>query len=264
MMNLSLENRWALVAGSSQGIGRASAEALAAMGAEVTLLARNEDALRAAHATLPRPKGQFHDILVADFSDPEALRRVIESHLNATRRSYTVLVNNTGGPAGGPIAEASLDAFFDAYKMHLGCNHVLAQALLPAMREAQFGRIVNVISTSVKIPIPGLGVSNTTRGAVASWAKTLSLEVAGDGITVNNVLPGFTRTARLEQIIQNQMRKTGMSRMAVEEEYLATVPAGRFADPAETASVVAFLCSPAASYVNGTSIPVDGGRTGSL
>lgn len=264
MMNLSLSGHHALVAGSTQGIGKASAQTLASLGATVTLIARNEDLLKQVLAELPRPQQQAHGYLVADFSDPESVRKTVVDHLAAGNPTFSILINNTGGPPGGPIKNATLEEFYSAYHMHLACNHLLAQTLLPGMEAAGFGRIVNVISTSVKIPLPGLGVSNTTRGAVASWAKTLSLEVAKDGITVNNVLPGFTQTARLDQIIDNKVAKSGMTREAVIEEYLDTVPARRFADPQETANVVAFLCTPAAAYVNGVSIPVDGGRTGSL
>ncbi len=264
LMNISLSSHHALVGGSTQGIGWATAETLAALGATVTLLARNEAMLSNLVPTLPRPEGQSHHYLVADFTDPESVRSVVANHLAAGNPEFKILINNTGGPPGGPIKDASLNEFYAAYHMHLACNHLLAQTLLPGMEKAGYGRIVNVISTSVKMPLPGLGVSNTTRGAVASWAKTLSLEVAHLGITVNNVLPGFTQTARLDQIIDNKVAKSGRSREAVIAEYLDTVPARRFADPQETANVIAFLCTPAAAYVNGVNLPVDGGRTGSL
>lgn len=264
MMDISLRARRALVCGSTQGIGKAAADTLASLGATVTLLARNESQLQAVLAELPRPEGQAHNYLVADFFQPEQVQATVVSHLQAAQVHYDILINNTGGPPGGPIRDAALEEFFAAYRMHLACNHLLAQSLLPGMEASGYGRIVNVISTSVKIPLPGLGVSNTTRGAVASWAKTLSNEVARHGVTVNNVLPGFTQTARLDQIIDNKAAKTGLSREQVIADYEQTVPAGRFADPQETANVIAFLCTPAAAYVNGVSIPVDGGRTGSI
>lgn len=263
-MNISLSNRHALVCGSTQGIGKAAAIELASLGATVTLLARNEEALQTVLAELPRPENQEHAYLQADFSQPEQVRSTVEASLQAGKPAFSILINNTGGPPGGPITEATVDAFFSAYTMHLACNHLLAQAVLPGMKAAGFGRIVNVISTSVRIPLNGLGVSNTTRGAVASWAKTLSNEVAQYGITVNNVLPGFTNTARLDQIIDARAAKAGVSREAIIDKFQATVPAQRFADPSETGGVIAFLCTPAAGYVNGTSIPVDGGRTGSI
>ena len=141
---------------------------------------------------------------------------------------------------------------------------MLVQALLPAMRAAHWGRIVNVVSTSVREPIAGLGVSNTVRGAVASWAKTLSRELAPAGITVNNVLPGYTRTGRIDQVVAARMQRTGEDADAVLAAMRASVPAGRFAEPAETAGVIAFLCAPAAAYVTGVSLPVDGGRMASI
>ncbi len=263
-MDLSLKDHRALVCGSTQGIGRAAAEELAQLGATITLLARNEPTLKAVLADLPQPDGQSHDYLVGDFSKPDEVKKNVFDHLQHGHSPYSILVNNTGGPPGGPIREADIEEFFSAYRMHLACNHLLAQTLLPGMEANNYGRIVNIISTSVKIPLPGLGVSNTTRGAIASWAKTLSNEVAPFGITVNNVLPGFTNTARLDQIIDNKASKTGKTREEVIENYLQTVPARRFADPKETAAVIAFLCTPAAAYVNGVSIPVDGGRTGSI
>ncbi|HTL15568.1 MAG TPA: SDR family oxidoreductase, partial [Thermomonas sp.] len=175
-----------------------------------------------------------------------------------------VLVNNTGGPPGGPAHAAPVEAYLDAFRKHLVANQTLVQALLPGMRAARWGRIVNVISTSVKEPIAGLGVSNTVRAAVAGWAKTLSGELAADGITVNNVLPGYTRTRRLEQILADRSAATGKPQSEVAQAMLATVPAGRFAEAQEPAGMIAFLCSPAAAYVNGQSIAVDGGRMQSI
>src|SRR5690606_21533160 len=175
-----------------------------------------------------------------------------------------ILVNNSGGPAAGPATEAKPEAFLQAFQQHLICNHILATLVIPGMKQAGFGRIINIISTSVKIPLKNLGVSNTIRGAVASWAKTMSNELGQFGITVNNVLPGATATGRLEAIINNKVAKTGMEQARVEEEMLAEIPAKRFGMPEEIAAMVAFLASPAAGYVNGTSIPVDGGRTGSI
>lgn len=263
-MNISLDGHHALVSGSTQGIGKAAAIELASLGATVTLLARNEQALQAVCEELPTPGSQPHRYLVADFSNPDGVQQIVSAHLAAGNPSFSILINNTGGPPGGPITEAKVEDFFSAYRMHLACNHLLAQTLLPGMKEAGYGRIVNVISTSVKIPLNGLGVSNTTRGAVASWAKTLSNEVGQYGITVNNVLPGFTDTARLDQIIDARAAKAGVDRQVIVDQFVGTVPAKRFADPSETGSVIAFLCTPAAAYVNGTSIPVDGGRTGSI
>ena len=261
-MDLDLGGRHALVCGGSVGIGRAAAIELAALGANVTLLARREDALRDAVAALANTGNQQHGYLVADMADANALHaRVAEL---AASRPLHILVNNTGGPPGGAAHSADVAAFLDAFNKHLVANHTLLQAVLPGMRSAGWGRVVNVISTSVYEPIPNLGVSNTIRGAVASWAKTLSRELGGDGITVNNVLPGYTRTQRLDQILADRSKATGKSQDDVASGMLATVPAGRFAEAHETGGVIAFLCSNAAAYINGQSIAVDGGRMQSI
>lgn len=254
-MNLDLEGHRALVCGASEGIGRATAIELAKLGATVTVMARRAEALDAVVASLP---GQGHDRVIADFDDTPVLEALIDGELS--KRGYSILVNNAGGPPGGPITEAEPDAFLAAFRRHLIANQRLAQGLLPGMREKKFGRIVNIISTSVYEPIPGLGVSNTVRAAVAGWAKTLAREVAADGITVNNVLPGFTNTSRLEKLFTAKAEKTGQMPDAIAKAALESVPAGRFAEPEETASAIAFLASPAAAYITGVSLPVDGGR----
>lgn len=259
-MNLDLTNRNALVCGSTQGIGKASAKQLAAMGANITLVARNEEKLNTVLAELDNSKGQTHAYIVADFQNPTDLGNKITN----TDTTFHILINNTGGPAGGPVFNASLDEFERAFTQHLKCNHILAQAVVPGMKTAQFGRIVNIISTSVKQPLNGLGVSNTIRGAVANWSKTLANELGQYGITVNNVLPGATGTERLNEIINNKAAKTGQSVEEVSNAMKAQVPANRFAKPEEIANAVAFLASEAASYINGINVPVDGGRTKSL
>lgn len=261
-MDLDLTGRHALVCGASEGIGRASAHELALLGAHVTVLARREDALRAVVDALPRTNAQRHGWIVADVSHTDTLREAAIAL--AARQPVHLLINNTGGPPGGTVQAAEVAAFLDAFAKHLLASHVLAQAVLPGMRAAGFGRIVNVVSTSVREPIAGLGVSNTTRGAVASWAKTLSREVAAEGITVNNVLPGFTETGRIAQIVRDRMDKDGTSEDTVRAAMRAGTPAGRFAEPNEVGAVVAFLCSPAAAYVNGVSLAVDGGRMASI
>ncbi|WP_132999861.1 SDR family oxidoreductase [Luteimonas arsenica] len=261
-MDLDLDGRHALVCGASEGIGRATAEELAALGASVTVLSRREDALRDVVAGLAGGDSRGHAVAVADSADTDGLRAAVDAVV--ARRPVHILVNNTGGPPGGPAANAPLAAFEEAFRRHLLANQVLLQAVLPGMREVRWGRIVNVVSTSVREPIPGLGVSNTVRGAVASWAKTLARELGGDGITVNNVLPGFTETGRIEQIVADRVAKTGESADQVRAAMCASVPAGRFARPEETGGVIAFLCSPAAGYVNGVSLAVDGGRMASI
>jgi 3-oxoacyl-[acyl-carrier protein] reductase len=262
-MNLDLRGKRALVCGSTQGLGKASAIELARLGASVTLMARNDEALRKTASELDTGAGQVHDFIVADFTDVCQVQDRINKFVK-TSDPIHILVNNTGGPKGGAIVEAELQEFVNAFSNHILCNHVLAQALIPGMKLAGYGRIINIISTSVKQPIPGLGVSNTTRGAVASWAKTLAGEVAPFGITVNNVLPGMTKTGRLDALIQAKADKSGKSVEQITNEMIAEIPAGRFAQPAEFAAAVAFLASPAAGYINGINLPVDGGRTTSL
>lgn len=261
-MNLSLLGKNALIGGASAGIGRAVAMELAALGARVTLVARTESSLREALASLDASHGARHDYIVADFSDSAALLARVEALLRD--RPVHILVNNTGGPPGGPITEAGEEAFLAAYHNHLICNHLLAKSVLPGMKSEGFGRIVNIISTSVKEPLDNLGVSNTTRWAVAAWAKTWAGEVGRYGITVNNVLPGYTRTGRLTEIIDKRAAAAGLSREAVEEQFKSQVPLRRFAEPEEVAAAIAFLASPAAGYINGINVPVDGGRTKSL
>lgn len=261
-MDLNLSGKHALVCGASEGIGRAAAHELALLGADVTVLARRADALQKVADALPRSGAQRHGWIAADVSKGDDLRTRIEALV--ADKPVHILVNNTGGPPGGPAHGAEVAAFLDAFNKHLVANHILVQIVLPGMQAANWGRIVNVISTSVKEPIAGLGVSNTVRGAVASWAKTLSRELAPHGITVNNVLPGYTETARIEQIVHDRARAQDKSEDAIVAAMRATVPAGRFAKPEETGGVIAFLCSPAAAYVNGVSLAVDGGRMNSI
>ena len=261
-MNLSLEGKNAIVCGSTQGIGLAIAEELALLGASCTLLARNEEALKEAVHKLDTQLRQQHDYLVADFSQPDGLRKVIAEYMQS--HTVHILVNNTGGPAAGPITEATEEAFLNTFNQHLICNHILTKAVIPSMKKEGYGRVINIISTSVKIPLKNLGVSNTIRGAVTSWSKTMANELGQFNITVNNVLPGFTATQRMTRLIDNISKKGNTVVDIVEKIMMEEVPLTRFADASEVAAVAAFLASPAASYVNGVSIPVDGGRTGSI
>jgi 3-oxoacyl-[acyl-carrier protein] reductase len=263
MIDLNLTGKTAIVGGSSQGIGRATACELATLGANVILIARNADALELVREQLPTDKGQVHQILAADYSKPEELKQKVQKFLEKVHEVH-ILVNNTGGPAPGPANEANEDEFLNAFNQHLICNHIMMQAVLPKMKAIGYGRIINVISTSVKQPIPNLGVSNTIRASVANWSKTLSLELAKFGITVNNVLPGATYTGRLQSIISNKADKKNIQLDEAEEEMLKEIPAGRFATPEEVAYAICFLASPAAAYINGINMPVDGGRTASL
>lgn len=262
-MNLDLLGKHALVCGGSQGIGRAAAIELAALGASVTVLSRSQNKLESVVAELPRiRRDQHHGWLVGDMNEHAELKAAVEQLVG--ERPVHIVINNSGGPPGGTAHEAALDAFRIAFNQHVMAAQIILQAVLPGMRDAHFGRIVNVISTSVKEPIRNLGVSNTVRGAMASWAKTLAGELGSDGITVNNVLPGYTRTQRLDQILADRSKALGKSEAEVSQTMLATVPAARFAEPAEIAAAIAFLCSPAAGYINGINVPVDGGRMQSM
>ncbi len=262
-MNLDLKHKRALVCGSTQGIGKAVAVELALLGANVTLVARNEEALKKVKSELNTEKGQLHSYLAVDFSQPEELRKLVQLYVQR-QGAVNNLVNNTGGPPAGNIYQAKTEEFLSAFNNHLICNHILAQTCIEGMKHSGYGRIINIISTSVKQPLHGLGVSNTIRAAVANWAKTLSNEVAQFGITVNNVLPGATNTVRLSSIIENKATKTKVGEEEIKKEMLKEIPAGRFAEASEIANAVAFLASPAAAYINGINIPVDGGRTGCL
>ncbi len=258
-----LKNMNALVCGGSKGIGLASAIKLAQMGANVFLLSRSIEKLALALEKLPVVHAQQkHGYLAIDLSDAEKVKQQIKPLLH--EKNISILVNNSGGPEAGPVFQAEPEAFLKAFQQHILASHVLTQSIIPGMKKSQYGRIINIISTSVKIPLKGLGVSNTIRGAMANWSKTLAGEMAPFGITVNNVLPGATATERLEEIIQNKSKKTLKDKNVVVEEMENEIPMGRFGKPEEIAAAVGFLASPEASYITGINLPVDGGRTGSL
>jgi 3-oxoacyl-[acyl-carrier protein] reductase len=261
-MNLSLQNKTAIICGSTQGIGFAAAKELALLGANCVLMARTEVALQNAVALLEVSQNQHHQYLVANFDEPQTVKMAIEKFVETN--VVHILVNNSGGPNAGAISIAEEMDFLNTFNRHLICNHILTKAVIPSMKKEGYGRIINIISTSVKIPLPNLGVSNTIRGAVASWSKTMANELGQFNITVNNVLPGATATQRLTNIITANAAKKNKSITEIEEEMLKEIPMKRFAQPEELANTVAFLASPAASYINGVSIAVDGGRTGSL
>lgn len=258
-MDLDLSGKNALVCGGSKGIGKAAAIELAELGANVTVLARDADALGETLRVLSRKPGQDHDFLVADLLDTEELSTRVR--MLADERPIHILVNNTGGPPGGPIAAATADDFLRAFRQHLIASHTITQRVIPGMKKAGFGRIINVLSTSVRQPIEGLGVSNTVRAAMANWSKTLSQELAPFRITVNNILPGATATDRLFSLMEAKANQKGITLEDEEQNWVKGIPAGRFADPSEPGAAIAFLASPAAAYINGVSLAVDGGRT---
>jgi 3-oxoacyl-[acyl-carrier protein] reductase len=261
-MNLSLEGKNAVICGSTQGIGLAIAVELAQLGANCTLIARNEKALKEVTRELDTGMRQIHNYLVADFSKPGEVKEVIENFVK--NNIVHILINNTGGPPAGAIIDAKEEEFLKAFNQHLICNHILTTAVVPSMKKEKYGRIINIISSSVKIPLKNLGVSNTVRGAVAAWAKTMANELGEFNITVNNLLPGSITTQRLASLIESISQRGNVVMHVVEQNMKEEIPMKRFGDPSEIAAVAAFLASPAGSYVNGTSIPVDGGRTGSI
>ncbi len=261
-MNLDLTGKYAIVGGGSRGIGEGVAIELAKLGANVTLLSRDVNKLGAVMENLDHSLGQKHSFLAVDFSNISDLKKKI--HALVLTQPIHILINNTGGPKSGKLLEAHPVDFLEAFNNHLICNQMLSQLVIPSMTKEKYGRIINIISTSVKQPIDRLGVSNTIRGAVANWSKTLANEVAAKGITVNNVLPGFTATDRLMELRDVRAKEWNISPEEAQTKMEATVPMGRFGTPSEIGAAVAFLASPAASFITGINLPVDGGRTKSL
>lgn len=261
-MDINLKDKRAMVCGSTQGIGKAIAIEMALLGASVTLVARNEEKLHAVLQELYAGQGQHHEYIVADFNDPDVLNQKAVDY--ARNNVVEILVNNTGGPPGGLALDAHPDEFTRAFSNHLICNQILMQAFVAGMKQRKYGRIINVISTSVKAPMRGLGVSNTIRGAVANWSKTLATELGPFGVTVNNLLPGAIMTARLQDLARTRAREGGKPESEIMEGMIREIPAGRIGQPHEIAAAAAFLATPAAAYINGINLPVDGGRTPSL
>ena len=261
-MEINLKNKTAWVFGGSKGIGRAIAIQLSKSGANILLISRNKTDLIKTKQELDIKHGQNHDFISVDMSNIALLKKTLQNYINLN--SVDIIINNSGGPVGGPAHTAEVDEYLSAFNQHVLSAQIINQLVLPIMKRKHFGRIISIISTSVKQPIEGLGVSNTIRGAMANWSKTLSVELGQFGITVNNILPGATKTERLIQLIQNKASKNSQSTELVADTMKKSIPAGRFADPDEVAYIVVFLCSDFANYINGVNIPIDGGRTKSL
>jgi 3-oxoacyl-[acyl-carrier protein] reductase len=256
----SLAGRHALVGGSTQGIGRACAIAFARAGASVTLVGRNNEGLAKVLTELASGAAQTHRTLCVDYADWRAVQRAVEAHVAAHGVVHVVL-HNTGGPPAGAAIDAQPEDFAKGFEQHVLTGQAIVRACAPGMRDAGYGRIINITSTSVVAPIRGLGVSNSVRAAVANWARSLAGELAPFGITVNTILPGFTKTARLDALFKGRATRSGSTVDEVERAAVATIPAGRLGTADEIGAVAAFLASPAASYVTGVNLPVDGGRT---
>ena len=257
-MNLNLAGKKALVCGSTQGIGLAIARSFAEASAEVHLFARNRGTLQKIANSLPVHNNVQHSYVCADFSDPEAAMKEFDSVFGSSP-DFDILINNSGGPAPGPIAGESAGNLRKAYDSHIVMSQLLSQKLIPNMKLNQFGRIINIISIGVKQPVDNLGCSNTIRGAMASWSKTMSRELAGSGITVNNLLPGYTLTGRLESLFRHRAAESGKTYEEINNEIISNIPAGRLGKPEELAAAALFLASEYSSYITGINIPVDGG-----
>lgn len=262
-MNLDLTNKTALACGASQGLGFATATQLALLGANVIIASRSEEKLRSAVLQLDTSKGQQHTYFPIDLSEPDTVKHIVAGIL-AKGRVIHILINNAGGPPSAPMLDTDAAEIEKAFRTHVISSHLLAQLVVPGMKSEGYGRIVNIVSTSVKQPINGLGISNLVRAAVANWAKTLANEISSFGITINNVLPGFTNTDRMSYLFDKQATEQGISKDDIVLRTIDGIPAKRIGEPAEFGAAVAFLCTPAAAYINGINLPVDGGRTGSL
>ena len=265
MLNqLDFKSKNIFIGGSSNGIGWESAKLFSDFGGNVTLVSRNDKILRQRISELTNNGAQNHNYIVLDFSNPNELELKLKEFVNKNSINYDIIINNTGGPPSGQLEKASTEELLSAFNLHLISFHKILGCLLQGMKSREVGCIINIISTSVKQPLNGLGVSNTIRGAVANWAKTLANELGAYNITVNNVLPGATNTGRLKEIIKNKAQKFNLQESVIEKQMADQVPLKRIAEPIEVANAVVFLASDNARYISGINLPVDGGRTKSL
>lgn len=261
-MDYKLEGRVAIVGGSSKGLGKASAVSLAKEGVNIVLCARNHNALEETKKELEK-LGVEVLALSVDMSSAEDNRKIVKETL-AKFGKIDILVNNSGGPAPGSFREVSLDDFDEAYNSVLKYNIRMIKYCLPHMEENGWGRIVNITSVTVKEPSPAMVLSNIFRAAVVSFAKSISKELIGKGITINNVCPGSFRTDRITQLMEKRSNEANISVQEYQEEVMSSFPHKRFMDPAELGDMVCYLCSEQARSVNGATIQIDGGVMNSL
>lgn len=255
---LRLDGLHAIVGGATGGIGRAIAKKFSNAGATLLLISRSEDKLKQLILELNNDK---HRYVVANYEYPDKLEKIMKNEFEVSKINYSILVNNTGGPPSGKLLNANKEDFLKAINMHLICNQIMAKLVIPQMIKLGDGRIINIISTSVRQPIDNLGVSNSTRAAVANWAKTLSNEIGEYGVKVNNILPGAINTQRLEEIIENKANKLEKTYDEIESQMIKSIPLGRIGDPDEIANGALFLASKMSNYVSGINLIIDGGRT---
>lgn len=260
MINNMFEYKNALVCGSTDGIGKATAILFAERGAEIILVARNKEKLISTISELSVTNGQNHKFICADFDSPSDLKESVQKELSEYDKPIHILINNSGGPQGGPLIDAEESEFRIGFERLLICSHILAKEVVPRMKEIKYGRIINITSTSVKQVIRGLGVSNTIRGSVAQWAKTLALELGEFGITVNNILPGFTRTNRLDELALKNANFEGKTVEDIFKTWASNNSINRIGDVKEIAESVAFLASGSSSFITGHDLVIDGGR----
>lgn len=257
-----LKGKTALVCGGSDGLGYGAAEQLAKAGSRIILVGRSADKLKAKKAAIDSINSLDNKSLQLDFNNLEAVEQTVADLVSEI--PIHILINNCGGPPPGKLVDAKLNDLKVAFGQHILASHIISKKLIPTMKSTGYGRIINIISTSVRQPIMGLGVSNTIRGAMASWSKTLSLELANTGITVNNILPGATKTDRLTNIISAKQKKFNISEEEARNQMLNQIPMGRFAEVEEVAKAILFLASPDASYITGVNLQVDGGKIKSI